>query len=162
MGPISAAFGENGFFCAIDASGKQDVICWGNKTNSSPALPNSPSYPTDVPPMAASICGDGGLGVSGLSENVHALTAGIDSVCGVCMSLVRSNVGGLMPRLVSLRGGVPFVSLAAGVQHFCGIRQDNHGIMCWGNYNSSLIPKGSGFLAIASSDFITCTGRFGS
>ncbi|KAL6227076.1 hypothetical protein ACLB2K_001035 [Fragaria x ananassa] len=29
MGPISASFGESGFFCAIDASGKQEVVCWG-------------------------------------------------------------------------------------------------------------------------------------
>ncbi|XP_070008837.1 serine/threonine-protein kinase-like protein CCR1 [Nicotiana sylvestris] len=274
MGPISAAFGKNGFFCAIDASGKQDVICWGNKTNSSAAVPNSSS---DVPPMAALSGGDGflcgilantsqafcwdslgsrsdlvptvfksnayshiaagrshvcairgpyysesdwgsvdcwdiirksndndtfisresslfynqytnsaafkkivsgdgfscggvrdggifcwgpnssGLGISSISENVHVLTAGIDSVCGV---LEESNEvkcwGGNNASFGSPPVGVPFVSLAAGVHHFCGIRKDNHGIQCWGNYNSSLIPKGSGFLAIASSDFITC------
>lgn len=278
MGPISAAFGKNGFFCAIDASGKQDVICWGNKTNN-PSLPDVLNYPTDVPSMAALSGGDGflcgilsntsqafcfdsmgsrsdlvpnvykpnayshiaagrnhvcairgpyysesdwgsvdcwdiirksngtfvsresslfynqytssyvfkkivsgdgfscggvkdggvlcwgpnssGLGISGLSENVHALTAGIESVCGVLeeSSEVKcwgSNVSFGIPPV-----GVPFVSLAAGVEHFCGIRQDNHGIMCWGNYNPSLIPKGSGFLAIASSDFITCGIREG-
>ncbi|KAL3358375.1 hypothetical protein AABB24_015482 [Solanum stoloniferum] len=60
MGPISAAFGKNGFFCAIDASGKQDVICWGNKTNN-PSLPDVLNYPTDVPSMAALSGGDGFL-----------------------------------------------------------------------------------------------------
>ncbi|KAB1202795.1 Serine/threonine-protein kinase-like protein CCR1 [Morella rubra] len=35
MGPISAAFGEGGIFCAIDASGKQNVICRGKNSSSS-------------------------------------------------------------------------------------------------------------------------------
>ncbi|CAN4117059.1 unnamed protein product [Withania somnifera] len=281
MGPISATFGKNSFFCAIDASGKQDVICWGNKTNTNNVL----NYPTNVPSMAALsggdgfLCGilsntsqvycwdvmmgsssssrsdlvpnvykfnayshiacgrnhvctirgayysesdwgsvdcwdvirkpngslgpkdsllfynqyisslafknvvsgdgfscgsvkDGGivcwgpnardLGVTTLSENVYGLSAGIDSVCGV---LEGSGVVKCWGANASFDGyppvGVPFVSLAAGVEHYCGIRQDNHGIMCWGKYNSSLIPKGSGFLAIASSDFITCGIREG-
>ncbi|MCD9646994.1 NADPH-cytochrome p450 reductase [Datura stramonium] len=123
----------DGFSCGGVKDG--GILCWG---------PNS-----------------SGLGVSGLSENVHALTAGIDSVCGVLEESSEVKCWGANASFGIPPVGVPFVSLAAGVQHFCGIRQDNHGIMCWGNYNSSLIPKGSGFLAIASSDFITCGIREG-
>lgn len=46
--------------------------------------------------------------------------------------------------------------LSSGSRHFCGIREDNHGIECWGSFNSSYIPKGAGFKAIASWEFATC------
>ncbi|KAG8493269.1 hypothetical protein CXB51_010736 [Gossypium anomalum] len=43
---------------------------------------------------------------------------------------------------------------------FCGIREDDHEIECWGrNINVSSVPKASGFLAIASSDSMTCGVR---
>ncbi|KAL6217976.1 hypothetical protein ACLB2K_011193 [Fragaria x ananassa] len=83
MGPISASFGESGFFCAIDASSKQEVsisnivfkrvvsgegfscggiregglVCWG---------PNSAN-----------------LGVSDVLDNFTALASGKDSLCGI-------------------------------------------------------------------------------
>ncbi|XP_021770602.1 serine/threonine-protein kinase-like protein CCR1 [Chenopodium quinoa] len=54
MGPISAAFGrDDSFFCAIDASGKQAVICWGM----SPEM-TSENF-TTIPPMAALSGGEG-------------------------------------------------------------------------------------------------------
>ncbi|KAL6127267.1 hypothetical protein ACLB2K_075308 [Fragaria x ananassa] len=64
MGPISASFGESGFFCAIDASGKQEVVCWGK--NSSASTPSSASLPTsasfsNIPAMAALSGGEGFL-----------------------------------------------------------------------------------------------------
>ena len=46
--------------------------------------------------------------------------------------------------------------MVAGEKHFCGIREDDHGVESWGNFNSSLVPKSSGFLAFASTDFVTC------
>ncbi|GFY93337.1 CRINKLY4 related 1 [Actinidia rufa] len=63
MGPISASFGDNGFFCAIDASGKQAVICWGkNVTSSSPTSSPNPSLSSSqIPSMAALAGGDGFL-----------------------------------------------------------------------------------------------------
>ncbi|KAG9138941.1 hypothetical protein Leryth_007566 [Lithospermum erythrorhizon] len=275
MGPISASFGDNSLFCAIDASGKQQVICWGHKHNSSQSQTPSSMYPSNLPPMAAlsggfgflcgilvntsqaycwdpmesssdlvpqifkstaysqvaagksHVCGVrgsyysesdygnvdcwdvvqtgnntlsskqstlfydqyvntlsfkkivsgdgfscgistesgitcwgpnyGSLGIADVSDKFVGLTAGISSVCGIleesrdvkCWSNNGSNP-------ISSPIGVEFVSLTAGAEHFCGIRQDNHAIMCWGNFNQSLIPKASGFLAIASSDSLTC------
>ncbi|GLT71740.1 hypothetical protein SLA2020_437380 [Shorea laevis] len=52
--------------------------------------------------------------------------------------------------------GIQFVALTAGAKHFCGIRGDNHGVECWGVFNSSSVPKGYGFMAIASSDIVSC------
>ncbi|CAH8267362.1 unnamed protein product [Arabidopsis lyrata] len=69
-GPIAAAFGGSAFFCAIDASGRQDVICWG-KNYSSPSSPSSSSSSSslasstsasyNIPSMAALSGGDGFL-----------------------------------------------------------------------------------------------------
>ncbi|KAK8647435.1 hypothetical protein V6N13_121173 [Hibiscus sabdariffa] len=44
--------------------------------------------------------------------------------------------------------------------HFCGIREYDLGVECWGRNNSvSSVPKAFGFLAIASSDSTTCGVR---
>ncbi|KAK9128133.1 hypothetical protein Syun_016930 [Stephania yunnanensis] len=71
--------------------------------------------------------------------------------------------GEMLGELSSFEGvpvGIRFVALTAGAQHFCGIREDDHGIECWGRNYLALVPKGSsGFLAIAASDFITCGVR---
>ncbi|KAE8682057.1 putative phytol kinase 1 [Hibiscus syriacus] len=37
--PITAVFGENGVFCAIDAGGEQEIICW-DKTNKTSSVPS--------------------------------------------------------------------------------------------------------------------------
>ncbi|GAV64684.1 TNFR_c6 domain-containing protein/Pkinase_Tyr domain-containing protein [Cephalotus follicularis] len=276
MGPISASFGNTGFFCAIDASGKQDVICWGKNTSTlstiSTSSSSSPtSYFTNIPAMASLsggenfLCGilantsqafcwsslnlstdlvpsiykttaysyiaagknhvcairgsyyseadlgtvdcwdilkssngnsfrstffdnsistrvlkkvvsgegfscgvvrEGGilcwgpnaanLGVLNVTENFVVLASGRNSLCGIsdvsskvkCWGNNNSNLG---PPV-----NVQFVSLTAGAQHFCGIRKDNHGVECWGSFNFSSVPRSSGFMAIASSDFTTC------
>lgn len=278
MGPISASFGQNGFFCAIDASGKQEVLCWAKNTSSisSSSSTTSSAYISNIPPMAALsggegfLCGvlantsqafcwssnsssgtdlvpsvfkttayshiaagknhvcalrgsyysdydsgsvdcwdilrsgnntlssvksmifyneyvstlvlkhvvsgegfscggvrDGGvvcwgpnsasLGVSNVTENFTVFASTKDSLCGIldvsgkvkCWGI--SNDSNLVPPV-----GIRFVSLAAGANHFCGIREDNHGVECWGSFNFSSVPKNSGFMAIASSDFTTC------
>lgn len=272
MGPISASFGEYELFCSIDASGKQDVICWGKNITSPPPLPSS-SYVTNIPAMAALsggegfLCGilantsqafcwaatskqnadpvlvpsvyrstayshiaagknhvcavrgsyyadrdsgtvdcwqitkkngtlmavlsesfedqsvtnlemnrvvsgegftcggvrDGGLvcwgpnstnlKVSNVSDSFAVLAAGRTAVCGV------SNISGdvrCWGDIESPSTEIRLVSLSGGARHFCGVREDNHVIECWGNLNSSLVPKGNGFMAIASSDYTTC------
>ncbi|XAR69083.1 Non-specific serine/threonine protein kinase [Bertholletia excelsa] len=255
MGPISAAFGDDGFFCAIDASGKQALICWGrnNTRSSSPVLSPLPNPSSGLPPMAALsggyefMCGilantsqalcwnlndsstdlvpaifqstayshiaagknhvcairgsyysendlgtvdcwdivkkssnnlsskqsfscgsvrEGGLvcwgpnsaslGVAGISGNFTALASGIASLCGVSEASGEVKCWGNDDLFRNPPFQTRFVSLAAGAEHFCGIREDNHGVECWGSFNSSSIPKNSGFFAIASSDFITC------
>lgn len=278
MGPITASFGEDELFCSIDASGKQDVICWGKNTTSPPPLQSS-SYVSNIPAMSALsggegfLCGilantsqvfcwaansrstadpvlvpseyrttayshiaagknhvcavrgsyyadrdsgtvdcweiskktangtltatindsfydqsvinlelnrvvsgegftcggvrDGGLvcwgpnsanlNVSNVKESFPVLAAGRTAVCGV------SNISGDVrcwgdsepPSSMEVR----LVSLSAGARHFCGVREDNHVVECWGNMNSSSVPKGHGFMAIASSDYTTCGVR---
>jgi len=275
MGPISASFGEYELFCSIDASGKQDVICWGKNTTS-PQTPSSSSYVNNIPAMSALsggegfLCGilantsqvfcwaatskqnadpvlvppayrttayshvaagqnhvcavrgsyysdrdsgtvdcweiakrskngtlmavinesfddqsvtnlemkrvvsgegftcgevrDGGLvcwgpnsenlKVSNVSDSFAVLAAGRTAVCGVLnVSGDLRCWGDIEP---PLKTEVRFVSLSGGARHFCGVREDNHVVECWGNLNSSLVPKGNGFMAIASSDYTTC------
>ncbi|GAU34578.1 hypothetical protein TSUD_29240 [Trifolium subterraneum] len=274
MGPISASFGEYELFCSIDASGKQDVICWGKNTTSPQSLSSS-SYVSNIPAMSALsggegfLCGilantsqalcwaatskqnadpvlvppsyrttayshiaagknhvcavrgsyysdrdsgtvdcwqittktkngtlmavlndsfsdqsvtnlemnrvvsgegftcggvrDGGLvcwgpnsedlKVSNVSDSFAVLVAGRTAVCGV--SNISGDVrcwGDIEPPPKEIH----FVSLSGGARHFCGIREDNHVVECWGDLNSSLVPKGNGFMAIASSDYTTC------
>ncbi|CAD5322551.1 unnamed protein product [Arabidopsis thaliana] len=286
-GPIAASFGGSAFFCAIDASGRQDVICWG-KNYSSPSSPSSSSSSSsiasstsasyNIPSMAVLsggdgfLCGilsntsqafcfsslgsssgmdlvplayrttaysqiaagnshvcavrgayysdhdsgtidcweitratnnnsliakenpnfydqivsnlvfnnivsgdgfscggirDGGmlcfgpnssnLGFNTTSDNFQVLAAGKNSVCAILNSSREVKCWGEDESFVnSPMNDSRFVSLTAGPRHFCGIREDNHEVECWGNSNFSLIPKGSGFKAIASSDFIVC------
>ncbi|KAI9152751.1 hypothetical protein LWI28_000499 [Acer negundo] len=276
MGPISASFDLNSFFCAIDASGKQDVVCWAKNTSSisSPSSSSNSAYFSSIPAMAALCGGDGFLcGIlantsqpfcwasnsSGTdlvpsvfkSTTYSHIAAGKNHVCAIrgsyysdhdsgtvdCWEIVSSgnnslksvqssvfydenvsthvfenvvsgdgfscggvreggvvcwgpesgsvgvfNVTDSFKVLASGRGslcgilevsgevrcwgkndsipippaGIRFVSLSAGANHFCGIREDNHGAECWGSYNFSSVPKSSGFVAIASSDFTTC------
>ncbi|OWM82401.1 serine/threonine-protein kinase-like protein CCR1 [Punica granatum] len=285
MGPISAAFGENGFFCAIDASGRQNVICWGknssSSSSSSPSSLSSPSSPFSdaIPPMAALSGGEGflcgilantsqaycwsysdptanlvpsvyqstayshvaagkshacavrgsyysdqdsgtvdcweivrasnrtlssvqsglfydqsinnlvfrkvvagegfscgdvregdivcwgptsaGLGLSGVSDRFQVLASGTGSLCGILEDSAEIRCWGDNSSFNEPPVRARFISLTAGARHFCGIREDTHEVECWGSYNSSLLPKGSGFMAIASSDFTICGTREG-
>ncbi|GFP83153.1 serine/threonine-protein kinase-like protein ccr1 [Phtheirospermum japonicum] len=61
MGPISASSGDYGLFCAIDASGKQAVICWDANNSSTSSASTSLHYSTVLPPMAALSGGEGFL-----------------------------------------------------------------------------------------------------
>uniref|UniRef100_A0A1J3GGU8 non-specific serine/threonine protein kinase n=3 Tax=Noccaea caerulescens TaxID=107243 RepID=A0A1J3GGU8_NOCCA len=284
-GPIAASFGGSAFFCAIDASGRQEVICWGKNYSSpsspyssSPSLASSASQSYNIPSMAVLSGGDGflcgilsntsqafcfsslgssssgmdlvpltyrttaysqiaagnshvcavrgayysdhdsgtvdcweitkaanntliakenptfydqivsnfvfnkivsgdgfscggireggllcfgpnssNLGLNTTSDNFETLAAGKNSLCAIVNSSREVKCWGDDDSFAnSRRDDSRFVALTAGPHHFCGIREDNHEVECWGNSNFSLIPKGSGFKAIASSDFIVC------
>lgn len=275
MGPISASFGEYELFCSIDASGKQDVICWGKNTTS-PQTSSSSSYVSNIPAMSALSGGEGFLcGILANTSQVFCwaatskqnadpvlvppayrttayshVAAGQNHVCAVrgsyysdrdsgtvdCWEIAKRSKNGTlmavinesfddqsvtnleMKRIVSgegftcgevrdgglvcwgpnsenlkvsnvsdsfavlaagrtavcgvlnvsgdlrcwgdieppLKTEVRFVSLSGGARHFCGVGEDSHEVECWGNLNSSLVPKGIGFMAIASSDYTTC------
>lgn len=275
MGPISASFGEYELFCSIDASGKQDVICWGKNTTS-PQTSSSSSYVSNIPAMSALSGGEGFLcGILANTSQVFCwaatskqnadpvlvppayrttayshVAAGQNHVCAVrgsyysdrdsgtvdCWEIAKRSKNGTlmavinesfddqsvtnleMKRIVSgegftcgevrdgglvcwgpnsenlkvsnvsdsfavlaagrtavcgvlnvsgdlrcwgdieppLKTEVRLVSLSGGARHFCGVREDSHEVECWGNLNSSLVPKGIGFMAIASSDYTTC------
>lgn len=277
-GPIAATFGDNGFFCAIDASGKQEILCW-DKTNKSSS--STPSYFSSLPSMATLsggegfMCGiisnssraycwnvvnssdnlvppslqstsyseiaagkyhvcairgsyysgsnlgtvecweflqtpnnssandvvanssfsdpyitghemrsivsgegfscgvvldreggvvcwgpkSGKLGVPALSSNFDELASGRNSVCGISAESGEVQCWGEANEFGTHPVGTRLVGLSAGVEHYCGLRKDDHGVECWGRSDSSSVPTGSGFLAIASSDFITCGVR---
>ncbi|KAJ0663454.1 putative protein kinase RLK-Pelle-CR4L family [Helianthus annuus] len=105
MGPISAVFGPNDFFCAIDASGKQEVICWGKNTGNTSST--SSVFAIDVPPMAA-------------------LNGGYGYMCGILVntSYVSCwNSKGYRSDLVpQVYQSVSYSYIACGKDHVCGIR----------------------------------------
>ncbi|VFQ94869.1 unnamed protein product [Cuscuta campestris] len=122
MGPISASFGANGFFCAIDASGKQQVICWGKRTNlSTPGTPSS--FPIDLPPMAA-LTGGGGFLCGILANNSRAY----------CWDSAGSPSSDLVPSCFQSNS---YSHIAAGKSHVCAIRSlyysgsESGSIDCW-------------------------------
>ncbi|KAK2972135.1 hypothetical protein RJ640_007196 [Escallonia rubra] len=120
MGSISAAFGDNSFFCAIDASGKQTVICWGK--NSSSESSNPSVYSIDIPPMAALAGGDGFM--CGILANTSQ---------AYCWNLIGSS-SDLVPPIFETTS---YSHIAAGKDHICAIRgsyySDNEygTIDCW-------------------------------
>ncbi|KAG2332470.1 hypothetical protein Bca52824_003650 [Brassica carinata] len=247
-GTIAAAFGENGFFCAIDASGKQEVICWdrGNTNHShgeisgySPPMSslsggegflcaitsntsrafcwNLQDPSQNLVPKAfqynsyssiasgnSHVCAISGLYYSGPDYGpVHCweytdttdfesgvlwnssfhnpyidtlmfrkIVSGDGFTCGVtkdgelvCWGPKSNGLGlsdkGKGSRVWEVPNRVRFIALSAGVNHYCGIREDDHGVACWGrNVNStSSAPSTSGFVAISSSDSTTCGVR---
>ncbi|KAF8397670.1 hypothetical protein HHK36_016591 [Tetracentron sinense] len=118
MGPISAAFGVNGFFCAIDASGKQEIICWEKNSYSS----SDAAYFSSIPPMAA-------------------LTGGESFMCGIivntsqpyCWNSISSGTD-LVPQIFR---NTAYSHIAAGKNHVCAIRGsyysniDSGTVDCW-------------------------------
>lgn len=126
MGPISASFGEDGFFCAIDAGGKQEVVCWGkNSSSSSPSSPSSSSsaYFSNIPPMAALSGGEGFL--CGILANTSQ---------AYCWSLIGPGNIDLVPSVFKTTA---YSNIAAGANHICAIRgpyysdHDLGTVDCW-------------------------------
>ncbi|XP_010253637.1 PREDICTED: serine/threonine-protein kinase-like protein CCR1 [Nelumbo nucifera] len=119
MGPVSAAFGDDGFFCAIDASGKQEIICWAK--NSSLSSSASSSF-SGLPPMAALTGGEGFM--CGLAANTSQ---------PYCWNNVSSG-SDLVP--LGYRNNA-YSHIAAGQNHVCAIRGsyfsniDSGIVDCW-------------------------------
>ncbi|KAL8484137.1 hypothetical protein ACS0TY_026726 [Phlomoides rotata] len=123
MGPLSASFGDYGLFCAIDASGKQAVICWDTDNSSSTASSTS-HYSTVLPPMAALSGGEGFLcGI--LADTSQAL-------CWDSMGFTKSS--DLVPAMFHSNA---YSHLAAGKDHVCAVRgsyysdNDSGTVDCW-------------------------------
>uniref|UniRef100_A0A7N0R9B8 non-specific serine/threonine protein kinase n=1 Tax=Kalanchoe fedtschenkoi TaxID=63787 RepID=A0A7N0R9B8_KALFE len=139
MGPIAAAFGEDhGFFCAIDAGGRQEVVCWGKNSSSVPKEKGS-AYFNDVPPMAGLSGGEGFL--CGILANTSL---------AYCWSLAGlGNGNSLVPRMFSNTG---YSHIAAGKSHVCAIRgsyysdNDSGTVDCW-----DIVTHSNGSLSAAES-----------
>lgn len=130
---VNRVVSGEGFTCGEVSTG--GLVCWG---------PNSAN-----------------LGVSNVTESFTALAAGRNAVCGAFNSTGELKCWGDPGSFSETPpDDVRFVSLSAGGYHFCGVREDNHGVECWGSLiNSSAVPKGNGFMAIASSEKTTCGVR---
>uniref|UniRef100_A0A7N0V716 non-specific serine/threonine protein kinase n=1 Tax=Kalanchoe fedtschenkoi TaxID=63787 RepID=A0A7N0V716_KALFE len=143
MGPIAAAFGADGFFCAITAGGAQQIICW-HKNNAS--IPSTP-YSNSLPAMAALSGGDGFL--CGIMSNTSQ---------AYCWNWGSINSGGanLVPSSYLYN---TYAHIAAGKSHVCAVRglyysDGSFGnVDCWefkhslDHYTDVLVPSyGSSFV----------------
>ncbi|KAL2934507.1 Serine/threonine-protein kinase-like protein CCR1 [Bienertia sinuspersici] len=119
----------DGFTCGVvkDDGG---LICWGPKSSK--------------------------LGISTISDDFIAMSSSMSSLCGIEQVSGEIKCWGEKKSYPDPPWGVRFDALTGGSRHFCGIRADNHLIECWGGFNSSSIPKKSGFFAIATSDVAAC------
>ncbi|KAF4389115.1 hypothetical protein F8388_026844 [Cannabis sativa] len=104
VGPIAAAFGEKGFFCAIDASGKQDIICWDKENKSS----SSTTYFNSLPNMVS---------LSGGEEFMCGITS--NSSKAYCWNLETNSAMDLVPEAYK---STSYSVMAAGKDHVCGIK----------------------------------------
>ncbi|KAL9258918.1 Serine/threonine-protein kinase-like protein [Drosera capensis] len=121
MGPISTSYGvdhADPFFCAIDASGRQDVVCWGNNGTALRA--------GEIPGMAG-INGGGGFMCGILSNTSRAYCWDWDSVSTLGEEF-------LVPSEFRLN---EYSHIAAGLNHVCAIRglyysgSDSGYVDCW-------------------------------
>ncbi|RVW84346.1 Serine/threonine-protein kinase-like protein CCR2 [Vitis vinifera] len=162
MAPIAAAFGDNGFFCAIDAGGKQEVICWQRNKNESSSL--SSPYISSLPPMASLSGGEGFM--CGITSNTSQ---------AYCWDLSNSGRD-LVPRGFRYTS---YMQIAAGSNHVCAIRgsyysnTDHGNVDCWefdqtlmnGNKTTGFVNNSSfhdphiesfGFKKIVSGEGFSC------
>ncbi|GAB2300590.1 hypothetical protein Dimus_034626 [Dionaea muscipula] len=119
MGPISAAFGgAASFFCAIDARGRQDIICWG-RDGTSLDTGNFAS----LPPMAALSGGQGFM--CGILANTSQ---------AYCWDSIMGSGTELVPSAFRFKS---YSHVAAGSSHVCAIRgsyysdRNSGSVDCW-------------------------------
>ncbi|XP_039071954.1 serine/threonine-protein kinase-like protein CCR2 isoform X2 [Hibiscus syriacus] len=117
-GPIAAAFGENGFFCAIEAGGEQEIICW-DKTNKTSSVSSF-----DFVPSMASLSGGEGFLCGITANNSQAF----------CWDSLDFGTN-LVPKAFRYNS---YSQIAAGRTHVCAIRGfyfsrtgDSGFVDCW-------------------------------
>jgi len=155
MGSIAASYGEAGVVCAIEASGGQQVLCWGRSSSSeSQQQQQLVTFSTSMPEPFVGLSGGGGFmcGLQALSlrpfcwqgnntdqniipqvtQSYDSLAAGGDHVCGItpsgwidCWSLFGSILH--TPPNVS-----PLQSIVAGRNFTCGVSKQSGTAVCWG------------------------------
>ncbi|KAM1575984.1 hypothetical protein ACFX10_032357 [Malus domestica] len=170
MGPISASFCKDGFFCFIDASGKQDVVCWGKNSSSSTLSSASSSSSAsfgNIPAMAALSGGEdflcGVLANTSLAYCWSSVSPGIDAP-PVFKSTAYSHIAAGKSHVCAIRGSyysdhefgtaitnLVFKTVVSGEGFSCGGVRDG-GLICWGPNSSNLGISGSlqNFTALAS------------
>ncbi|GLJ52498.1 hypothetical protein SUGI_1117270 [Cryptomeria japonica] len=154
MASITASFGEESLFCAIAASGKQQVMCWGK--NSSSAATDATSGPS-----------------------LAALSGGREFICGLKVGTFypmcwRSNLTGddftcgLNQEGSAICWGSPsnnittppqdkFESIVSGSNHVCGILKETAQVKCWGESMNLIIPyQQTRYMALAGGAKHSC------
>ncbi|KAL5990680.1 hypothetical protein ACLOJK_011583 [Asimina triloba] len=140
IGPIAAAFGDgHGFFCAVEASGKQEIVCW-EKNGSSPS---AQAFFSSVPPMAALSGGEGFMcGILAETSRPYCWNSRSSGTDLVPLSFQTSE----------------YSRIAAGKNHVCAVRGsyydtrsdsslDFRGVDCWVvNGNATILDARSGSL----------------
>ncbi|EPS58410.1 hypothetical protein M569_16403, partial [Genlisea aurea] len=143
-GPIAASYGDSGLFCAIDASGKQAVMCWdaagGNGLSSSSSSSSSSSALHDstfLPAMAA-------------------LSGGEGFMCGILADASQAscwdsaNLAGASDLVPPEFAANSYSHVAAGKDHVCAVRgsyfadDDSGAVDCWDvvrGYNGSFLSS---------------------
>ncbi|KAF3590964.1 hypothetical protein DY000_02022967, partial [Brassica cretica] len=107
---IQKVVSGDGFTCGVTKDG--ELVCWGPKSN--------------------------GLGLSDKGEGFEVLASRRNSVCGVSKESGQLQCFGDETEFGEVPNRVRFISLSASADHYCGIREDDHGVACWGrNVNSS-------------------------
>ncbi|XP_047336949.1 serine/threonine-protein kinase-like protein CCR1 [Impatiens glandulifera] len=140
MGPLSGTFGDKSFFCAIDASGKQELICWGknstSKMNTSSSSNPSASlfFSATIPPMAA-------------------LSGGYGFMCGILANTSQAycwdSDGTSTDLIPSTFQTTAYSHIAAGKDHVCAVRgsyfseNDLGTVDCWDIFPKSNNSFGS-------------------
>ncbi|AEC09642.1 putative serine/threonine-protein kinase-like protein CCR2 RLK-Pelle-LRR-XI-1 family [Arabidopsis thaliana] len=138
-GTIAAAFGENGFFCAIDASGKQEVICW-DRGNTNRSLNRPPGEISGYSPPMTSLSGGEGFLCAITSNTSRAF----------CWNLEDPSEN-LVPRAFQYNS---YLQIASGNNHVCAISglyysgPDYGPVHCWEysdntNFTSGLLWNSS-------------------
>ncbi|XP_077227341.1 serine/threonine-protein kinase-like protein CCR1 [Tasmannia lanceolata] len=142
MGPISAAFGLNGgFFCAIEASGKQEIVCW-EKNGSSPLFA---AYFSSLPPMAALSGGEGFMcGLHALTSQPYcwkSRNSGKDFVPFRFKNYAYSHIAAGKDHVCAVRGSYCYAKSDSGFGNIdCWIISENaNGSSSNSNLNSSSV-----------------------
>ncbi|CAI0442801.1 unnamed protein product [Linum tenue] len=180
-GPVAAAFGGDGIFCAIDAGGKQEVLCWDKYDNFTAS--SSTAHFAPLPPMASLsggeefLCGitsntsqpfcfkmsDPGTNLvpESYQYNTYSqIAAGKDHACairGTYYSTGMEEYGRIDCWVLDHTFSTSYVNLlnfkniVAGDGFSCGVVKQN-GVICWGPRSGKLrIPTSSGDYEILAS-----------
>lgn len=148
MSSIAASFGDENVFCAIDASGKQQITCWGRNST-------SPTTDATSSPSLAALSGGGGF-LCGLQANTFRPFCWMNNETGI----------NLVPRSNQNRR---YSNIASGQHHVCGIRshlEQYPGMMdCWSMKNTTKqrsfsrslrSPPNIALQSIVAGDDLTC------
>ncbi|XP_028780005.1 serine/threonine-protein kinase-like protein ACR4 isoform X1 [Neltuma alba] len=146
-GQIQSISAGSEFNCGL-FSQNRTVFCWGDDTSSRVIS----LVPKDKKFQKISA---GGFHVCGILEGVNSRTICWGRSLGIEEEIVvkRSGQGN-----VDLAPNEPMLSVVGGRFHACGIKSNDHGVICWGFTikGSTPVPSGIKVFEIAAGNYFTC------